>query len=502
MQPPESNLVCQSNFVFLPNIHDSTQIVARLTAEITDAQAKTNAAKTAVEAWSHIIETIAELDIPLSNIKQQIVCAGSEAMAKLQAYLADVKNLLESRYPQTTSSETESAYVGRSFSYTEAGYWLKATERAFTAMNVLEKVETYAKNMTWTVKSIVEYYHRSLEEKTRHEVEMLTEYVQGMKLHLQLFRQIFCDAQPPMSSPAKWQPVHHVNLLPLHIAQEVAQNVINIAARLPPQIKAARAKIAAMKATVDRILPDASLDDISLRDYFIPIASITTAKLKVKEATEAWCHVTETVMELSTPLSEIKQQLIHTSNEAMTKLHDYLSTVKAPLESRCDRTIPQVIMHLSLHEDFSYTEAENWLRTTEQTFTAINVLEKVETYGKDIIQAVQGTLEYCNCVISGLNEQTSLEQTSTQDADTFRHDAFQNIRIHIALAAAGAEIDTEIYGMSTMEVKIETADGIKTETKVRVEAETITDYVRGIEGNMKLLMHILCDTESTDTHIK
>jgi hypothetical protein len=510
MQSSASNLVCPPRFTLLHHAHHAIWIDARFTSEITAAQANTKAAKTTIAAWSHVIETVAELSTSLSVIKQQVAHIGNEAMTKLQAYLSDVKNQLESRDHQTTAPATANAHVASSFSYIEAGNWLKATERAFTAMTVLEKIEAYANNTTATVKSIkstesvAKHSDYSLAEKMSYEVEALTECVRGIELNLKLFMEIFFGAQPTLSSPAKWKPVHQLNLMPFHLSQDVAQKVTTIATRLTPQMKEARAKTEATKEICDGILPDNSLDGISLNNYFILTTSVRRAKSNVTETAEAWRHVTETVAKLRTLLSEIKQQLLHTSNEAITKLHTYLSTVKDRLKRKCQQTTARETANLYLYEDFSYKEAENWLRTTEQIFTAMNTLEKVEICGKDIIQTVQGILNYFNLAIENLDHQTSLEQTSTKDEDTSRDHAFKNIRIWISLAAAGAGIDTEVCGMSTMGVKveIETETGIEKETKVSVEAETLTDYVQGIEGNMQLLMHILYDVASTDTRIK
>jgi hypothetical protein len=423
----------------------------------------------------------AESSLPLSEIKQQIATAGKAAMTKLQIYLLDVKNRLESSCHRITANPTKDVSVDRFL----AGNWLKTTEHAFIAMNALEKVETYSKNTACTVKSMVAYGNRSLEEKSWHEAESLTEYVQGIELNLKFFLQIFYDAPPTTSSP-EWRPAHQPDFMPLHIVQNIAQNATDIAAQFPPQIATAQVKTAAAKETVDNILPKHLLNDISLRNYFIPITSVINVKSKVKEAADAWGHVTETATELSKLLSELKQQLMQASNEVMAKLHTYLSTL--------ERKYQQTTAHLYLHEDVSDREAENWLWAMEQNFAAINTLEKVETYGKDIIQTVQGTLDYCQLAMEGLHEQTSLAQDLAKDADTSRNNALQNTRFHIALAATGAGIDTEIHGMSTMEVE--------TEVKVRVETETLTDYVRGIQFNMQLFMQILCDAESTDTHIQ
>jgi hypothetical protein len=448
MSSSASNPVCQLGFTLLHAAHHATQIVARFTSVIATARAKTETAKTTVEAWSHVIETVAELSLPLSEIKQQVAIAGNEAVTKLQSYLVDVKNRLQSSCHQTTANPTKSIYVGSAFSYTKAENWLKPTERAFTAMSALEKVETYAKNITWKVKSIVAYCNRSLEEKTWHEVESLTEYVQGTELNLNLFMQafiqVFYDA-PPITSSLEWRPVHQLNCIPLH----ATQNATNMATKLTSQMATARAKTEAAKATVDRIL----LEDCSIvalpMDYFIPV--ITVATSNVEEAAAAWCHVTETVAELHTLLSEIKQQLMHESNKIMTKLHAYLSIVEDQLKSRCYQSTAPVTDNLRIDEDFSYREADDWLRATEQTFTAINALEKVETYGKDIMQAVQGILAYCDLAMEGLTKQTSLEPSLITDIDTSRNRTLQNTRILIVLAAVGAGIHTEIDGMSTAE---------------------------------------------------
>jgi truncated hemoglobin YjbI len=506
MQSSASNLVCPPRFTLLHHAHHAIWIDARFTSEITAAQAKTKAGKTTIAAWSHVIETVAELSTSLSVIKQQVAHIGNEAMTKLQAYLSDVKNQLESRGHQTTSHATANAHVASSFSYIEAGNWLKAIERAFTAMTVLEKIEAYANNTTAMVNSIksIESMAKDcdypLAEKMLYEVETLTESVRGIELHLKLFMEIFFGAQPAVSSPAKWKPVHQLSLMPFHLSQDVAQNVTNIAAQLTPQMKEARAKTEATARSCAHILPDDSL-----KDYFIPVTFVTKAKLNVTETAKAWCRVTETVAELHTLLSKIKQQLIHTSNETTEKLHTYLSTVKNQLENKYQQILSHGTTNLYLCEDFSYKKAENWLRTTEQIFAAMNTLEKVETCGEDIIRTVRGILDYFNLVIASLNEQTSLEQTSTKDEDT---STFQNIGTWISLAAAGAGIDTEIRGMSTMVVKVEKEKEtgkkarIKTVTKVGVEAETLTDYVQGIESNMQLLIHILYDVASADTRIK